>query len=63
MFDIKNSIFLYQEIIFDINKYFLLSKNRFLDIKKSISWYQKMNFWYKEYGMNSKRVPHKHGVV
>ena len=46
VFDIKNSIFWYQEFDFLIsrnNKYFLISRIRFPDIKNS-NWYQENEF-------------------
>ena len=36
--------FLYQKILFDITNHFLISKNRFFDIRKSNFGYQKIEF-------------------
>ena len=42
---ISKNISKYQKIFLDINKYFLISKrNRLLDIKNSIYWYQEFHF-------------------
>ena len=63
----------YQEIFFDIKKYFLISRNRFpwyqeieflisrnrfLDIQNSISWYQEIiNIsWYQEFNFKNSRI-------
>ena len=48
-FDIKNSISWYQEIEFLVSRnicYFLISRNRIHDTKKSNSWYQEFDFFY-----------------
>ena len=46
--------------IFDIKKYLIYSKtapqNTFLDIKKSISWYQEMISWYQEFDFFISRM-------